>query len=111
MASYKILNQGGGAIIRVFPQNNKGNFNHLYIYDAGANYTPILDTYIPLQNSPIEFKIPIGDLMWDSTQDSYVIEISLDKDDTDTIYNLPDIYLDIRENGDGTWHYYAFDIY
>lgn len=51
--------------------------------------------------------------MWDSTQDSYVIEISLNKDDTDTdtIYNLPDIYLDIRENGDGTWHYYAFDIY
>lgn len=71
----------------------------------------MLDAYIPLQNSPIEFKIPIEDLTWDAGEESYLIEISLDKDDTNTIYNLPDIYLDIKENGDGTWHYYAFDLY
>lgn len=59
MASYKILNQGGGAIIRLLNPHLR-QYNHVSVHNPGDS--DFLYETFPTTTSTLELKIPLDDL-------------------------------------------------
>lgn len=108
MTTYKVLPAGGGAIIKIL-NKEKRKWNRASIWNIEDDNN-ILNITIPETTSGIEVKIPIEDLIVESSNNTYIIGIEVNYNSIN-ILTLDELILDdIPNGGDGTWHYYAQEI-